>query len=180
MKKLIGLATAGLLAASLLGAPASAGKATVQHVEGTVALPAFFAQSAQGGTPFDGCWGGATRRTTTPTGEETSPANGALGYRFKVDKATWNKPFKLEATGGEGTVDFDLFLYSYIPTPEESADDPVNGGTPISVDFQTREEGGEKGIVPPNTTTAIVCLYGGDAYYGYNASFMYMAGKGVK
>jgi hypothetical protein len=52
--------------------------------------------------------------------------------------------------------------------------------TPLSVDFATREEGGEKGIVPKGTTDAIVCLYGGPEYVGYDASFMYMAGKGVK
>jgi hypothetical protein len=179
MRKLIGTAAAGLLAFSLLGAPATAA-AKVQHVEGTIALPAVFVQSATAGAPFDGCWGGATRRTTGPTGEDTSPANGALGYRFKIDKATWNKPFNLEATGGEGTVDLDIFIYTYMPPTEATADDPVAGGTPISVDYGTRAEGGEKGIVPKGAIEAIVCLYGGDAYYGYNASFMYMAGKGVK
>lgn len=175
MKKLIGAAMTGLMAFSLLGAPASAGKAKVQHVEGSIALPALFAQGT-----FSGCWGGLTRRLTTGTGEDTSPANGAFGYRFKIDKATWNKPFKLEATGGEGTVDLDIFVYLTIPPAEATLDDPVNGGTPFSVDYATRAEGGEKGIVPEGATDAIVCMYGGPEYYGYNASFMYMAGKGVK
>jgi hypothetical protein len=174
MKKLIGIAVAGLTAFSLLGAPATAAS-KVQHVEGSIALPAPFAQGT-----FDGCWGGATRRTTSPTGESASPVNGVVGYRFPIDKATWNKPFKLEATGGEGTVDLDLFLYLTMPPPEATADDPVNGGTPVSVDFQTREEGGEAGTVPEGAIEAIVCMYAGPEYYGYNSSFMYMAGKGVK
>ena len=179
MKKLLGIGVSALVGLSLLGGGATAAPKQ-QTVEGSIALPAFFAQSAQGGAPFDGCWGGLTRRLTQPTGEAGSPANGSFGYRFDVDKATWNKPFKLEATGGEGTVDLDLFLYTVMPPPEATADDPVNGGTPVSMDFQTREEGGEKGIVPKGTTDAIVCLYGGDAYYGYNATFKYTAGKGVK
>lgn len=175
MRKLIGIAVSGLLAISMLGAPATAGKAKQQHVEGTIALPAVFAQGT-----FSGCWGGLTRRLTQGTGEDASPANGAFGYRFKVDKATWNKPFKLEATGGTGTIDFDIFLYMVMPPVEATIDDPVNGGTPVSVDFATREEGGEAGIVPKGTTDAIVCLYAGPEYQGLNASFMYMAGKGVK
>ena len=174
MRKLIGTVAVGLMAFSLLGAPATAaGK--VQHVEGTIALPAPFAQGT-----FDGCWGGATRRTTTPTGGASSPANGVVGYRFLLDKATWNKPFNLEVTGGEGTVDLDIFLYLNMPPVEATVDDPVNGGTPTSIDFTTRSEGGEKGIVPKGATEAIVCMYAGPDYYGYNASFMYMAGKGVK
>ena len=172
MKRIIGLTLAGLMAASFMG-PASAAPKQ-QHVEGTVALPAMFVHGA-----FAGCWGGLTRRLTSPTGESESPANGAFGYRFKVDKATWNKPFKLEATGGEGTVDFDLFLYLVVPPPEATLDDPVNGGTPVSVDFATREEGGESGIVPKGAVEGIVCLYSGPEYVGFNASFMYMAGKGV-
>ncbi len=174
MKKLVGIALAGLVAFALVGGPATAAPKQ-QHVEGNIALPAPFAQGT-----FDGCWGGLTRRLTTPTGGDASPANGAFGYRFPVDKATWNKRFKLEVTGGSGTVDLDLFLYSYMPAPEETADDPVNGGTPVSIDFTNREEGGEVGTVPQGTTHAIVCMYGGPEYYGYQASFMYMAGKGVK
>lgn len=179
MKKLMGAALLGLMALSLLGAPASAGKAKVQHVEGTIALPAPFAQSATGGTPFDGCWGGLQRRVSTAS-QGAAQANGSFGYRFDIDPSTWKKPFKLEATGGEGTVDLDLFLYIHEPPLDEWPNDPQNAGTPLSVDFQTRAEGGEKGIVPEGATAGIVCLFAGDAYYGYDASFMYMAGKGVR
>jgi hypothetical protein len=102
--------------------------------------------------------------------------NGVVGFRFPIEKATWGGKFVLEATGGQGTVDFDLFLYSKMPGSEEVADDPVNGGTPVSQDFGTREEGGEVGVVPPGTTDAIVCMYGGvSGYAGFDASFKYTA-----
>ncbi len=177
MKKILGMSISALLAFSLIGGPVGAApkKPKQQHVEGTIALPAFFAQGV-----FSGCWGGLTRRLTQGTGEDGSPANGAFGYRFKVDKATWNKPFKLEVTGGTGTVDLDIFLYSVMPPPEAAVDDPVNGGSPVSIDYSTREPGGETGIVPKGTTDVIVCLYGGPEYVSFDASFMYMAGKGVK
>ena len=168
MKKVVAIALGALMAASML-APASAGKAKPQVQEGTILLPAVFAQGA--GT--DGCWGGATRRTTQAAG---MAVNGIVGFRFPIDKATWGGKFKLESTGGLGTVDFDLFMYSVMPGTEEAVDDPVNGGTPVSVDFGTREAGGEAGIVPPGTTDAIVCLYGGIAgYAGFDASFKYTA-----
>lgn len=173
MKKIIAFALVAALAVPLLVAPAQAGKKKpVQVVEGSIALPAPFAQGT-----FDGCWGGLTRRTTGQTG---GAVNGVTGYYFDVDKKSWNKPFKLEATGGEGTVDLDLFLYSVYPGPEATTEDPpngaVNGGTPISVDYTTREAGGEAGTVPPNTTKAIVCMYAGPSHQGFDATFTYTAG----
>ena len=166
MKKFLTLALAAVAFVSLLPA-AQAGKPK-QTVEGSVLFPAPFAQGT-----FDGCWGGLTRRTTGLTG---GAVNGVTGYYFDIDKSTWNKKFVLEATGGEGTVDFDLFLYSHYPDVPETADDPVNGGTPVSVDYQTREAGGESGKVPPNTVKAIVCMYAGPSHQGFNASFTYTAG----
>ena len=168
MKKLIAIGAAALLALPLVGSTAQAGKKPVQSVEGSIALPAPFAQGT-----FDGCWGGLTRRTTGQTG---GAVNGVTGYYFDVDKKSWNKPFKLEVTGGQGHVDLDLFLYSVYPGPEAIADDPVNGGTPVSVDYTTREAGGEAGKVPPNTTKAIVCMYGGPEGAGFDAQFTYTAG----
>ncbi len=166
MKKFLTIALAGLLLGSLLPS-AHAGKPK-QTVEGTILAPAPFVAGA-----FDGCWGGLTRRTTGQTG---GAVNGVTGYYFDIDKATWNKKFKLVPTGGEGTVDLDIFLYLHYPGPEETPNDPVNGGTPVSIDYTTRGEGGEKGKVPPNATKAIVCMYGGPSHYGYNASFTYTAG----
>ena len=167
MKKLIGAGLASLLAFSLLAAPATA-RVAPQKVDGSILMPAPFAQGT-----FDGCWGGLTRRTATPTSDAV---NGVFGMHFTVDKATWNKKFVLKATGGEGTVDLDLFLYSFYPGPEETPNDPVNGGTPVSVDFQTRKAGGESGIVPKGTTDAIVCMYAGPEYQGFNSTFTYTAG----
>jgi hypothetical protein len=166
MKKLLTIALAAVAFVSLLPA-AQAGKPK-QTVEGSILFPAPFAQGT-----FDGCWGGLTRRTTGMTG---GAVNGVTGYYFDVDKATWNKKFKLEVTGGEGTVDLDLFLYSHYPDAAETADDPVNGGIPVSVDYQTREAGGESGKVPPNTVKAIVCMYAGPEYQGFNAGFTFTAG----
>jgi hypothetical protein len=170
MKKFLTIALAAVAFVSLLPA-AQAGKPK-QTVEGTILFPAPFAQGT-----FDGCWGGLTRRTTGMTG---GAVNGVTGYYFDVDKATWNKKFKLEPTGGQGTVDLDIFLYSVYPGPEANAEDPpngvVNGGTPVSVDYTTREAGGESGKIPPNTTKAIVCMYAGPEYQGFDAGFTYTAG----
>ena len=166
MKKILTLAIAALMAATLM--PAAHAKKPKQAVEGTIAFPAPFAQGT-----FDGCWGGLTRRTSAQSG---GSVNGVTGYYFDIDKATWNKKFKLDVTGGEGTVDLDIFLYIHWPDQAETADDPVNGGTPTSVDFQTRGEGGEAGVVPEGAVKAIVCMYGGPDGYGYNASFNYTAG----
>ncbi len=171
MKKLSVIAVAGLLVVALVQ-PATAGGAGHQHVEGAISLPAPFVQGT-----FAGCWGGATRRTYTASQNQV---NGVVGFAFDVDKATWNKPFVLEAAGGQGTVDLDLFMYSTFPGPEETPNDPVNGGTPVSVDFQTRAAGGESGKVPVGTVKAIVCMYAGPEYAGVDSTFSYMAGKGVK
>ena len=169
MKKLIAIGVIALIALPL-GSAAHAGKkkAPIQTVEGSIALPAPFAQGT-----FDGCWGGLTRRGT---GNTNGAVNGVTGYLFDIDPKTWNKPFVLEATGGEGTVDLDLFMYIHYPPPEETQNDPVNGGVPVSVDYQTREAGGEAGKVPPQTTKAIVCMYAGPEYQGFNSTFTYNAG----
>lgn len=176
MKRFVIAILAGLIGAALLPQAADAGKAKQQHVEGSIALPAPFYGEAQG---TNACWGGMHRRVITVG--QGNP-QGLVGYHFDIDKATWNKPFVLEPTGGMGTVDLDLFLYLHMPPLDEVPNDPVNFGTPVSVDFLTREAGGEHGIVPPNTVKAIVCLYGGTfgGYAGANATFEYTAGKGVK
>ena len=170
MRKLAVALMAGVLVLALVPS-AGAGKGKKQTVKGSVALPAPFAQGQ-----FDGCWGGLHRRIITLL---QGQPNGVFGYHFDVTKATWNQPFALKATGGEGSVDLDLFLYSHVPPLDEWPDDPINAGTPVSVDYTTREPGGEGGIVPPNTTFAIVCMYGGPSHYGYDATFKYTAGKGV-
>jgi hypothetical protein len=167
VKKLVIVAMAALMAASLVPAAHAAKKAPKQSVSGDITLPAVFYSDPTG------CWGGLTRRTSGQTG---GAVNGVTGYYFDIDKATWNKKFKLVADGGEGTVDFDIFLYIHYPDMTETADDPVNGGTPVSVDYETRKEGGEAGTVPEGAVKAIVCLHAGTDYQGYNASFTYTAG----
>ncbi|HJR43992.1 MAG TPA: hypothetical protein VJ927_00140 [Actinomycetota bacterium] len=174
MKKAILIGLAAMMAASLLSPASAAPAPPKQTQEGTILFPAVFAA----GLGADGCWAGLTRRITQTAAGQGS---GLFGYRFAVDKATWGGKFALEAVGGQGTVDLDIFMYSVMPPAEEVANDPVNGGTPVSVDFQTREEGGETGIVPKGTTDAIVCLYGGVAgYAGVAADFEYNAFTPVK
>ncbi|MFP5352995.1 MAG: hypothetical protein ACLGIB_10585 [Actinomycetota bacterium] len=173
MKKLLTIALTSLLAASLL-APSGAGAAVAaaQEVEGSILLPAVFAQGT-----FDGCWAGATRRITqTAAGQ----GNGVVGYRFPIEKSTWNGKFKLEVTGGEGDVDLDIFLYTTMPPAEAVLDDPVNGGTPVSVDYTTREPGGETGTIVKGATDAIVCMYGGPTHVGFNSTFKYTGTPPVK
>lgn len=172
MKKLIGVAAAVAMVAGAFPAGAGAAAPKEQVVEGSIAFPAVFAQGT-----FDGCWGGLTRRITqTAAGQ----GNGTFGYRFEVDKSTWNGKFKLEPTGGTGDVDLDIFLYSVMPGAEAVVDDPVNGGTPVSVDYQTREPGGESGDIPKGTTDIIVCMYGGPSHAGFNATFEYVGTPPVK
>jgi hypothetical protein len=166
LKKILIAVLVGLMAASLM--PAANAAKPKQTQEGSITFPAPFAQGT-----FDGCWGGLTRRTTGMTG---GAVNGVTGYYFDIDKATWNKKFKLDVVDGSGTVDLDIFLYIHYPDAAETADDPVNGGTPASVDYTTRKEGGEAGIVPKGAVRAIVCMYAGPDYQGYNANFTYSAG----
>src|SRR3712207_4087953 len=104
MKKLIGAVAVAAMALPLF-APGAVSAPKQQKVEGTIALPAPFVSTAE---QLKSCYSGLHRRLSTPTGGASSPANGVFGYRFEIDPATWNKPFKLEATGGEGTVDFDI------------------------------------------------------------------------
>lgn len=178
MKKLMAVLLVGVLAASLAAAPATAAKKkkkkpVKQEVSGTIMFPAPFAQGT-----FDGCWGGLHRRVTTPT--NGAAGQGVFGYHFDVDEATWGSNFVLEATGGQGTVDLDLFLYTHVPPVSEWPNDPQNAGTPTSTDYTTREPGGEAGVVPQETVFAIVCMYGGPTHAGLNAGFTYTAGTGVK
>jgi len=174
MKKFIGVAVTAIMVAGAF--PAGAAKPKPQVVEGSILFPAVFAQGT-----FDGCWGGLTRRITqTAAGQ----GNGTFGYRFAVEKSTWNGKFKLEPTGGTGDVDLDIFLYSVMPGPEAVLEDPpngaINGGTPVSVDYQTREPGGETGDIPKGTTDVIVCMYGGPTHAGFNATFEYVGTPPVK
>jgi hypothetical protein len=165
MKKLITAALAVLMVAALVP-QAIAGKKPKQTVEGQIALPAPY-------TDDSGCYAGLHRRMAILTQEQV---NGVIGYHFDIDKKTWNKPFKLVAEGGQGHIDLDIYFYSQFGTPEDVAGDPLNTGSPATIQYNTREAGGEKGKVPATFTKAIVCLYSGGAGQGGGASFTYTAG----
>lgn len=171
MRKIIGLATVGVLAFSLLLAPATAAPKQ-QHVEGTIALRAPFASTAE---QLQSCYAGMHRRLTLAT---QGNANGIVGWHFEVDAATWKKPFTLDVSGGQLSPDMDLTFYlDGIGSIQDHIDNPPWGTdlTAMTVNFEERQPGGEKGIVPKGATDAIVCMFD-----GYAADFMYMAGKGVK
>ena len=189
MKKVVALLLTALLGAAIVSAPASAGKKkkkpkgppVIQTQEGKITLPAINVQA--NGDPTK-CWAGLHRRVATIS-QENGQLNGTVGYLFDIDPKTWNKPFFLEATGGEGPVDFDLYLYQKMPPVEEWGDDPTNAGTAVSVEYTDRAPGGEFGTVPKGTIKAIVCLFGAHPSSGStdeprNATFKYTSGLGVK
>lgn len=169
-RKLIATIATSLVLGALLGSGASAAPKQ-QQVEGTIVLPAPF-------TDDTGCFSGVHRRLNAAA---SGNHNGLIGYSFAVDKATWNKPFKLDVSGGQSYVDMDITFYL---GPLTTADDVVAaGGDPVappSVSVATREAGGESGIVPKGTVDVIICMYGGAQGAGFAGDFAYLAGKGVK
>lgn len=172
VKKLMTLALAGMLVVALVPGAAEAGKKkkkskpVVQTVEGSVPLPAPY-------TDDSGCYAGLHRRGSILTNGQ---ANEVIGYEFEVDEKTWGKPFFLEITGGQGSVDLDIYFYSEFGTQDDVINDPLNAGTPYTVSFNTRDNVGESGEVPADMTKVIVCMMAG----GAAATFTYNAGDGVK
>ena len=170
MKKLIGTAVAALMAFSLAGAPASAGKAKTQTVEGSILMRAPFVSNTE---QLESCYAGVHRRLTLASQDN---ANGAVGWNFPVDKATWKKPFKLEVSGGQQNPDMDVTFYlTGLGSLEDHTANPPWGTDAVAVNFEDRAPGGEKGIVPKGATDVIVCMFD-----GFDADFTYTAGKGVK
>ena len=172
MRKVIGIAVAGLVALSLLGAPASAGKGKgkVQKVEGSIALRAPFVSDAE---QLESCYAGVHRRLTLVS---QGNANGVVGWNFEVDPATFGKPFKLEVSGGQQNPDMDVTFYlTGLGSLDDHAANPPWGTDSVAVNFEKRGPGGEKGIVPKGATDVIVCMFD-----GFDADFTYTAGKGVK
>lgn len=162
MKRIVSVATSLVAAAALVTAPAATAAPKRQTVEGSIAMRAPF-------TDLASCYSGAHRRLAVATQEQV---NGVVGYHFDLDAATINKPFKLEVTGGQGAVDLDITFYADFGTIEQATD---TGYAPYNMSYEKREPGGEKGVVPKETTKAIVCMFD-----GAGASFTYTAGKGVK
>lgn len=170
MKRTVAILACAVVTAGLLGAPTNAAPKQ-QKVEGSIALPAPF-------TDDSGCFAGVHRRLHAFTGDAI---NGVVGYSFAVEKATWNKPFKLEASGGGGTVDLDIYFYlGPLTTAEDFVEQGGDPAAPATVTFAERAEGGEKGKVPKAAENVIICMYGGGQGAGFGADFTYTAGKGVK
>jgi hypothetical protein len=172
VKRSIAVGAVALLALSLVAGPGIAGKkGKQQKVEGGVVMPTPF-------TDDTGCYAGLHRRGQAVA---QGQANGILGYNFEVDKATWKKPFVLEATGGQNHVDLDIYFYL---GPLTTVDDIVAAGgdptPPATISYNTRDAGGEADLVPEGAENVIICMYGGGQGIGFNASFAYTAGKGVK
>lgn len=164
MKKLLSIALAGLLAATLLPGASLAQKPPTQEEEGTVLLPFMHSSGS--------CYSGVHRRWAIATEQQQGPT----GWHFDIDEKTWNKKFVLELTGAQGDADLDIIYYNEFGTIDDVIGDPLNAGTPYAINFENRGPGGEFGKVPPDTTKAIVCMVPG----GANATFKYSAGKGVK
>lgn len=165
MKKVIAIGFAAALIAALAAPSATATPAPKQTVEGFILLPAPY-------TDDSGCFAGLHRRGAILTMENN---NGILGWHFDVDPKTVNKKFVLEA-GGAGHVDVDILFYQEFGTPQDVVEDPGGAGAPATVDFATREAGGEKGKVPKGYPKAIICMYGGGQGAGAGAMFTYNAG----
>lgn len=164
MKKVISAVVIGLVVASILPGAAVAGKKSArQDVEGHIAMQA--PPSDATNNP-NGCYAGVHRRIAVASQEQV---NGVVGYHFDLDKATWNKKFRL-TPGSE--VDIDITFYDGFGTAEQATD---IGYAPATVTFEERNNDGEFGKVPPNMTKAIVCMK-----TGQDADFTYSAGKGVK
>jgi hypothetical protein len=171
MKKLIVLALAATVVASLAPAAATARPMVAPQEEtGTVLLPG---PGPNGGTG-DGCWTGWARRFWIFSGGATS---GPLGSMFEIDPATWNGKFKLEVvSGGMGTEDLDMTFY-IDPGKVDPTDPAQQGGIIESSSYLSREPGGEEGIVPQDTTVVLICLGTGT---GYNAEWSYVASPPAK
>jgi len=165
MKRLITLAVAATMIASLSPLAAEARVAPPQEETGTVVLPG----PGPNGETTGGCWTGWPRRFWIFSGGATA---GPMGSMFEIDKKTWNGKFKLEVTGGmAGTEDLDLTFYSD-PGEIDPEDPAQQGGIVETGAFLTREAGGEVGNVPPTSTLALICLGIGT---GANAEWTYTA-----
>jgi hypothetical protein len=166
MKKLTSLVALALVASTVLSGAAVAGKkkkGVRQDVSGNILMQA---PPSDATSNPNGCYSGVHRRSAVLTQEQV---NGVVGFHFDIDPGTWNKKFRL--TPGSA-VDLDITFYDGFGTMEQAAETSY---APYNVGFETRDNNGEAGIVPPNTTKVIVCMK-----TGQQASFEYSAGAGVK
>ncbi len=165
MKKLVSLIAVGLVASTVLSGAAVAGKkkGVRQDVSGHILMQA---PPSDATSNPNGCYAGVHRRITVLSQERV---NGVVGFHFDIDPGTWKKKFRLTPASA---VDIDITFYDGFGTVEQATDTSY---APYNVTFETRDNDGEAGVVPPNTTKAIVCMK-----TGQDADFTYSAGAGVK
>lgn len=111
------------LAAAIAISGVASGAGYRQTVEGSIAV-----MMGESSTE-SGCYAAFHRRIAAATQEQL---NGIVGYHFDVDKRTWNKPFRLVASGPQ-PVDLDLIFYREFGTGVQAADPTYN---PETVRFQ--------------------------------------------
>lgn len=154
---------AGLVAAPMAHARDVAPPAAQQEESGTVFLPGIGPNAGQG------CWAGLARRAYIFSQGSTS---GPFGSVIEVDEATWNGKFKLEVTSGaRGTEDLDATFYIDMGSLDPA--DPAQQTVSEAAVYQTREPGGEAGIVPEGSKHALFCLViesGANAGWTYEAA----------
>ncbi len=153
MKRVIAVSVAALLLGGAV--PATAGKAkkkTKQTQEGSIAVAAPFA-------PSGSCFFGLHRRLNLVAQRQ---AQGIVGFDFDVDPKTAGGKFKLVPS--DESADLDISFYQGLGDLSDPA------GVPANIPFETREPGGESGVVPPGYPIAIVCMVS-----GANVDFTYTA-----
>lgn len=163
MKKLIVLALAATIVASLAPAGAARPMMAPQEETGTVLLPG----PGPNGPIVEGCWTGWGRRAWIFSQGTTA---GPMASMIEIDPATWDGKFKLEVvSGGTGAEDLDVTFY-IDPGKVDPTDPAQQSGIVESSSYLTRKAGGEAGLIPRETTVALVCLAVGT---GYNAEWSY-------
>lgn len=140
----------------------SAGGTGSQEVKGEIQQPNPFPQDP------NACYAGKHRRAAVLTGGANQ---GVDGYHFDVDEGTNGTNFVLTVDSGEADPDLDITFYTDFGTQEQALD---TQHAPPSQAFETREAGGESGVVPAGMKKAIVCML-----TGANATFTYTAGPAV-
>lgn len=165
MKRAITLLLAASLVAALSPLATGAPAAAPQKETGSVPLPG----PGPNGETTGGCWTGWGRRAWILSGGATASPMASM---VEVDPATWDGKFKLDVTaGGMGTEDLDLTFY-IDPGKVDPTDPAMQAGIVESSSYLSREAGGETGIVPRESTLALICLAIGS---GYNAEWSYTA-----
>ena len=165
MKRAITLALAALMIAALSPLATGAPAVGPQEETGNVLLPG----PGPNGETTGGCWTGHGRRAWILSGGATA---GPMASMIEIDPATWDGKFELEVVSGQsGTEDLDVTFY-VDPGKVDPTDPAMQAGIVESSAYLSREAVGEDGIVPRESTLALVCLAIGS---GANAEWSYVA-----